>query len=152
MAQNLPSLSKEINNVMRNIYYKTVTSIVLCLFSTLLYSQNNNEKSEKYKVIKIDSTKNNYLVYVKKREKKYLIISLKTNITNKIKPEYKKIEKNKKYELDLKLFDVKLTGMIEDNTVSVDSKVVWKKGDDFDLYITKSLIGLYYAPFGNGTD
>lgn len=129
---------------MRNKFYKITILIIVCFFSTILYSQNSNEKSKKYKVIKIDSTENNYLIYVKKRKEKYLIISLNENISEKIKATHKKLRKNKKYKFKLKLFDVKFTSMLEDNSVSVDSKVVWKKEDDFNLYLTRNLIGLHY--------
>lgn len=126
---------------------KTIILVIMFVTSTEVFSQN----LKKYEIIDIDSTKNNYLVYVKSVKKKSLIISPKTD---KIFNEKSKIKLGNKYKLKLKPFKLEFATILDEgmnNTITIDSKIVWRQGDDFDLFISKSLLGLHYNCLDDST-
>ncbi|MEO9514050.1 MAG: hypothetical protein ABJN84_17810 [Flavobacteriaceae bacterium] len=116
----------------------------VCTSQNILFSQNCNKK---YKVVKIDSTEGNYLVHIKKAKKTFLLISSKEDvrIADKIGLG-NKIEVGQRYRLKLLEYGVRFASIPPEmeQTLSIDGREVWKKGDDFDVFVSKNLAGLYY--------
>jgi hypothetical protein len=125
----------------KKISQLVVNSAVLLM--SALWSSNHlySQDIENYKVDKIDSTKNYYLIYVQK-DKPYLIVSPKSSIADK---SLKKIVIQDQYKL--RLFPNNLTRGISRSyspTISVDGQTIWQTGDKFEVVFTKQLNGLYY--------
>ena len=116
----------------------------VCTSHNLLFSQNCDKK---YKVMKIDSTDGNYLVNIKKAKEAFLLISSKEDIRLADKMELgNKIEVGKRYKIKLSEYRVRFASIPPEmeQTLSIDGREVWKKGDDFDVVVSKNLAGLYY--------
>lgn len=133
---------------MKNILFIIFFSSLLACSATL----NRNKKENDYKIIDIDSINNYYLVYAKKEDSLFKIVSKKEEVKNA-----KKIELNKNYTLDLysrkseaptingvKIAPINIIDIMcynyENNTQICTDR---KKGI-YDLYSTKNLKGIYY--------
>jgi hypothetical protein len=103
-----------------------------------LYSQN-------FEVTSIDSTSNNFIIMVKNNEKEFLILSPKVKEKKCLVSKSKKIKVG--YHYDLLLEEATLFGKTEpnvNNTIYVDDRIIWKKGDSFNIYFCENLKGLYF--------
>jgi hypothetical protein len=86
---------------MKKNIFVIITSIVMFSCNDEIYSPlvktNNNYEKHSYRVYKIDSIGNYYLLYLNRGERNYKVVSEKTdNISCK-----KRIKVNRKYELEL---------------------------------------------------
>jgi hypothetical protein len=127
-------MKKKINLLVQNNFFSL---IILLLCTTVMHSQDCN----KYKVEKIDSTQNNYLVYLK-ASKPPLLVSPKVSAPNK---DSKKIIISNKYEFCI--YENTLNKGIPKNmspSISIDGETIWKTGDKHRVAFTKQLAGLYY--------
>lgn len=113
--------------------------LFVCLCNFISYGQISGE----FKISKIDSTFNFYLINVKSRKIKGLILVSKNDtLINKIQS---KIQVGKEYKLTL--FKNSLTRGIQNTSspqISVDEKIIWKTGDDFTIYFSDDIENLYY--------
>lgn len=103
-----------------------------------LYSQDG----EQYKVASIDSTAKNYLILVQKLGHNYMIISPMVNV----EMNHDKLTIGKEYRF--LLLENSLQNITEpeiSNTISIDEKKIWEKGDNFDVVFCNDLKGLYYV-------
>ncbi|WP_411032055.1 hypothetical protein [Spongiimicrobium sp. 3-5] len=128
--------------MIRNLFFLML--FFVCSSFNMLFSQNCDKK---YEVVKIDSTEGNYLVHIKRAKEKLLLISSKEDvrINNKIQMG-DRIKVGGKYKFKLSEYDIKFASIPPemDQSLSIDGKMIWKKGDDFNLFVSKSLAGLYY--------
>lgn len=100
-----------------------------------------SQNCDKFKVESIDSTTNNYIIDLTLASKRYVVISTKEKPENQLD----KIEVGKKYKFELIKSNLTDNFQIDKNfRVNIEGKNVWKNGDDFEIYFTENLIGLYY--------
>lgn len=118
------------------------TSISLLVFFTVIFNIDiHSQKCETYEVMKIDSTKQHYIISVEKQGEKSLILSLKRKVKKKdiivVGNSYRfKLSKNdwtQRFPPDLP------------NTLVIDGKAIWDNNDDYKVYSTKNLRGLKYV-------
>lgn len=112
----------------------------LYLFLVISISCFSQQKG-KYKVTKIDSTKSYYLIHLTKREKNYLVLSLKSD---QDKNEECSLAVGKKYRLTL--IDNKLIKGIPysySKSLTIEGKKVWdEKNGKIELKSAKNLNGM----------
>lgn len=112
-----------------------------------------------YKVVKIQRTKDYYLIHARRNDSLFKIISKKTILEKKTNLEKIKIgsyyyfDFNKKSNDDGKSEISPLAGIVnnldvKNNNTFVDGKtrIKFTKRFHYRLYVTKNLIGLYYQP------
>ncbi len=120
---------------------KFILKILLSI--SFVFQMNAQEvKPASYKVIKIDSTKNSYIIDIenKKCNKSFRLISeKKLNSSNQCK----KILVDKYYKFNLLFFETVIADGKEVNTV-IDDKLVWQEGDKFKICTTSDLVGICY--------
>lgn len=122
---------------MKKILFILAMCTILCNYSS--YGQ----ISDNFKITKIDSTSSFYLVYAKSFKIKSLILVSKTD--SLMKKSQKKVIVGEKYKLTL--YKNSLTRGVTSNLspkISVENKVIWKKGDDFTVYLTDDIENLFY--------
>ncbi|WP_394748245.1 hypothetical protein [Spongiimicrobium salis] len=125
----------------------TSLTVLICFCSMTLYAQKCDTK---YKITKIDSTEGNYLIYAQKAKTKLLIISSKeTVMSNYENKSNGNIKIGKRYKMKLHEFKLEFASLPPEitPTLTIDNKQVWKKGDDFNVFFSRNLIGLYYVRF-----
>jgi hypothetical protein len=127
------------------------TAPSICLLFILLLSF-TKAHSQSFKVVKIDTTANHYLIFITKGDSlKGIIVSEKKTIS-KSKKTAVKIETGQEYKLDLEKyrllkfmnktsFETETSGK---GGITVDGVVVWRVSDNYGLYETKNLRGLFY--------
>ena len=107
--------------------------------------------SGEFKVLKIDSTSNFYLINVKNKKLKGLILIPKNDSLED--KQQSKIEVGKQYVLTLLLNS--LTRGIPSTAspqIAIDNKVIWKTGDNFMVYFTDDIRRLFYLRFERKID
>lgn len=125
---------------------KIIAILFLCLVSITnsLFSQTNE-----YQVIAIDTFKNSFVVTIENNDFKGKFISKKTKFKKYRK---EKIVIGNFYRFDIEryflfdflnkqTFEVETSGM---GCVTVDGECIWDTSDNFYLYKSKNLKGLYY--------
>lgn len=132
---------------------KTIFIIILLLISYITIGSNNSnyllqQKSIKYKVYKIDSLNNYYLIYAKNENAIFKIVSKKDNSIKKCK-----IRINKFYKFNLhSILKAKGISIIPANQIYEvsgwrvdDNTNIDFEGDSIrDLYIGDNIKGLYF--------
>jgi len=124
---------------------KIVAFIVFFLFSNLLYCQT-------YEVSKIDSTKRHYIITIKGDNEFFgKIVTEKSRKNRRFKNNPRITERNS-YHLDIKEYS--FFRFIDKNsyktetggrgTFEVDGVKIWSVNDNFSIYESKDLKGLYY--------
>lgn len=99
----------------------------------------------KFKILKVDSISNEYMIYAFKAKKYYKILSNKNDLINK---NCKRISLNKTYDLILKI-EYSQRGIYENvsGIARKDGPVIYFEGDSItDLYTSPNIQGLYYNP------
>ena len=118
---------------------RSIIWIVLLNFTFL--SVNAQSQDEKlYRVVKIDSTENNYIINLEENEIRYVVISQKSRKRRK----KKRIVLGKEYRLNLVEFNLAGKFQLDKNlSIVIDDKIIWEKGDNFKLYFCDDIKGLY---------
>ena len=114
------------------------TLFILAMCAILCNYSSYGQISDKFKITKIDSTSNFYLIYAKSFKIKGLILISKTDSLEK--KGQNKIIVGEKYKLTL--YKNSLTRGVTSNLspkISVDNKVIWKTEDDFEVYLTDDI-------------
>lgn len=114
--------------------------IIFIIAFSFVYSNAQESKKEKYRIIKIDSTNNNYIIDIKNNSNQLFRIISEKNLEIDSKKCHK-IRLNKKYKLKLLFTEPIFSGGIE-ASVEVDDKIAWKDGDNFRISYTNNLLGL----------
>lgn len=121
------------------MYLKLRNILLIILFSTM-YLNIYSQEYISYSVIELDSTKNNYLITVENQNIKCLIVSSMNNASSG-----KKIEVGNSYSLKLSKTSIfKNIHYDIDRNILIDDKIIWQKGDDYDVCFTDDLVGLFY--------
>ncbi|WP_289659938.1 hypothetical protein [Flavobacterium panacagri] len=116
---------------------------LMSIFLLLQTFQSSAQIYGEFKVLKIDSTPNFYLINVKNKKWKGLILTPKNDSLEDKKQ--CKIELGKRYVLTLLLNS--LTRGIPSTAspqIAIDNKVIWKTGDNFMVYFTDDIRRLFY--------
>lgn len=135
---------------MQSLITRPVFSLCL-LFVWLLFS--SNAWSQCYKVVKIDSTENHYLISVSEEGSFKGIIVSEKKVGKASKKGNAKIEIGQEYKFDLEkyrllkfinrtAFETETSGK---GGITIDGKVVWKASDDYELYQATNVQGLFYS-------
>lgn len=101
--------------------------------------------NQKFKVLKIDSIDNSYMMYAFKADKYYKILSKKSDL---IKSKWKKIELGSYYNLQLKE-NYSQRGIYEHaaGIAAGDGPIIYFEGDSIrSLYSYPNIKGLHYSP------
>lgn len=114
--------------------------IIFLIAFSFCYTNAQESKKTFYKIIKIDSTKNNYIIDIKNKTNIYFRIISEKNLEIDSKKCHK-IRLNKKYKLKL-LFTEPIFSGGKEVSVEVDDKIIWKDGDNFRISYTNNLLGL----------
>lgn len=133
--------------------------ILLCVvFFSLSNVYGYEKKDSLYKIMKIDTTKEYYIIHAEKNDSLFKIISKKVAFNNE--KDLKVIKKGNYYYFNFKNNKnskegnlVPLTGIInnldiKNNHTFIDgnTKIKLTKRFHYRLYTTKNLIGIYYNP------
>ncbi|MDI9363577.1 MAG: hypothetical protein QM541_01405 [Flavobacterium sp.] len=127
-------------------------ALSLCILLILLLSSSHGY-SQSFKIAKIDSTTNYYLVSISEGDSNKGIIVSKKKVVKGNRKANTKIETGQMYRLDLEKyrllkfinrtsFETETSGK---GGIAIDGVVVWKPSDGYGLYETADLQGLLYA-------
>ena len=99
--------------------------------------------AQKYKVIDIDSTENNYIITIRKcLTKKIIVSSIKHFPLNEGRTI---IIKGKRYDFELEEYEnARFVNMVNYYEFSIEGKTIWNSRKKFNIFTSKSLRGLHY--------
>lgn len=115
--------------------------IIFIITFSFVYSNAQESKKKKYIIIKIDSTKNNYIIDIRNNSNQLFRIISEKNVD--VIKNCKQIKLDKKYKFKL-LFVERIFSGGKEVSVEVDDKIVWKDDDNFRISYTNNLLGLCY--------
>ena len=109
------------------------------------FNNNLDNINGKFRILKVDSISDIYMIYGVKSEKYYKILSNKNDSTNK---NWERLKINKEYELVLES-EYSQYGLLEhvSGVSKEDGPVIYFEGDSIKhLYISPNIKSLYYNP------
>lgn len=132
-------------NFLNKKMFKSNWFIIMLFFNISIYSQD-------YKILRIDSTKKNYIIDISKNNQYFGKIISKRLIKNKNCNSSSSLKINNIYKMNLsnyylftilnkKSFEVETEGT---GTYTIDGIKVWTAGDSHGIYETNNLYGLCY--------
>jgi len=130
----------------------TTLLLLVVLFSCVNNKQITVKQNEGYRILKIDSMDNIYIVYVQKDDSLYKVLSLKEHINQRTN--HSKIKVGKQYPLKLKsLFEKNFLGKYDLSPQALPyvegvdyygTKIKIEPDSINDLYTTENLKGLLF--------